>query len=281
MDTSKEIKERYAKEAETYRKDAWLINFDAAELFDEFRKIVRKLYPDNLAELKILDIGAGNGMLTELILTEHPNAKVTMLDFSKEMLASAQAIFEVKDISLDNINFVVSNFITDDLPDEKYDLIISSFVLHHIREVYDLKNVYLKIANSLKKDGTFLCLDYYLEIGEDSRKNQVELAFKKWTENYHSEEIAQNWANIIRGEDSPATLPLILRSLKECNKNDFKVIPFLSVKRGIMASIYGMTTLDLQQLHDRELDSMVDETANYMGKEELIAAYPFDAYCYK
>lgn len=278
MDSSREIKERYAKEAETYRRDAWLINFDAEELFNEFRRIVRKLFPNNLAKLKILDIGAGNGMLTELILSEFPNAVVTMLDFSSEMLESAKAIFEANKVSLTNINFSVKNFIVDDLPNEKYDLIISSYALHHIRKVSDLKKVYLKIAKSLKNDGTFLCLDYYLEADEFKRNNQVKIAFEKWTENFNSEEIAKEWANIIKAEDSPATIPLIINSLNECNKNGVDVIPFLSSKRGIMALIYGMTTLDLKQLCEVELNNFVEETKNYIGKEELIASYPFDSY---
>lgn len=278
MDTSKEIKERYAAEAETYRKDAWLINFDAEELFNEFKNIVRKLYPNNLEKLKILDIGAGNGMLTELILSEFPNAMVTMLDFSAEMLESAEAIFEQKQISLDNINFVVKNFITDDLPNEKYDLIISSYALHHIREVDDLKCVYLKIARALKKDGTFLCLDNYLETDENSRNMQVKIAFEKWTQNYNSEEVAREWANIIKGEDSPATIPLIITSLNECNNHDINIIPFLSSKKGTMALIYGMTALDFKQLCELELKDFVDETKKYIGKEELIDSYPFDQY---
>ena len=113
MDTNEEIKERYAKEAETYRKEAWLVNFDAKELFTEFKRIVNLLFPN---KLEVLDIGAGNGMLTELIMREFPNAHISMLDFSKEMLASAQAIFEKENFSVKNIKFIVKNFITDDFP---------------------------------------------------------------------------------------------------------------------------------------------------------------------
>lgn len=278
MDSSKEIKERYATEAETYRRDAWLINFDADKLFNEFSRIVRRLFPDNLSKLKILDIGAGNGMLTELILSEFPNAVVSMLDFSSEMLESAKAIFEIKGIPLANINFLVNNFITDDFPNEKYDLIISSYALHHIREKSDLKKVYLKIAKSLKKGGTFLCLDNYLETNQYHRNNQVKMAFEKWAENYSSQEKARYWANIIKGEDSPATIPLIVTSLNECSKCNADIIPFLSSEKGTMALIYGMTTLDLKKLYEARLTDLVDEAKKYMGKEELIGPYPFDSY---
>ena len=89
MDTSNDIKKRYAKEVFTYRRDAWLVNVDAERLFDVFKIIIRKLF-NNQDEIKILDIGAGNGMLTETVLSCFPNAKITMLDFSSEMLESAE-----------------------------------------------------------------------------------------------------------------------------------------------------------------------------------------------
>lgn len=89
MDTSNDIKKRYAKEVFTYRRDTWLVNVDAERLFDVFKIIIRKLF--NIQdEIKILDIGAGNGMLTETVLSCFPNAKITMLDFSSEMLESAE-----------------------------------------------------------------------------------------------------------------------------------------------------------------------------------------------
>ena len=86
MDTSKEIKNRYSKEALTYRRDAWMINIDAPMLFDEFRSIVRKLYPDKNTNLNILDLGAGNGMLTELILEELHDKMETILDNQKKIM---------------------------------------------------------------------------------------------------------------------------------------------------------------------------------------------------
>lgn len=278
MDSSDDIKNRYAKEAETYRQDAWLINFDAEVLFEEFKKIIHNLFPNNLEKLKILDVGAGNGMLTELILTEFPNAKVTMLDFSKEMLDSAQAFFETKQIPISNINYMVKNFITDDFPDNDYDLIVSSYALHHIRDIENLKTVYLKIAQALKNDGTFICIDNYLEADEVQRYNQVKVALEQWTKNYNSPKIARDWAEIIRKEDTPATLSLIITSLNECNNINTKVIPLLSPKKGTMATIYGMTKLNLETLQKLDLDTFACEVNNFKDDEKIIAPYPFCSY---
>lgn len=275
MDSSQEIRDRYASEAETYRRDAWLINFDAEYLFNEFKSIITKLLNYKEGELKILDIGAGNGMLTELVLSCFPDAKITMLDFSSEMLESAKAIFKANGINLENIDFTIRNFITDDLPNEKYDLIVSSYALHHIRKADDLKSVYLKIANALNDNGSFACLDNYLETGEEARKNQGRTAIEKWTLNYNSEKIAREWADILKTEDSPATIPLIVSSLNEC-VNSMRVIPFLLPKKGVMATIYGMTKLDLNKLNELQLIEYVNETKEYIGKEELIDSFHFE-----
>lgn len=273
MDTSNDIKERYAKEVLTYRRDAWLVNIDAERLFDVFKKIIRKLF-NNQDEIKILDIGAGNGMLTETVLSCFPNARITMLDFSSEMLESAKMVFELNKINTKNIRYLVKNFIKDDFPSEKYDLIISSFALHHIRKEEDLKKVYLKIAKSLKENGTFICLDYYLEENEDLRKKQANDVFDKWIENFNSNKKAKEWANIIKTEDSPATISLIISSLNEC-KNE-KIIPFLFPKKGILAIIYGMTKLDIKKLDELQLMEYVHETKKYINKEKKIDSYPFD-----
>ena len=273
MDTSNDIKNRYAKEVFTYRRDAWLVNVDAERLFDVFKIIIRKLF-NNQDEIKILDIGAGNGMLTETVLSCFPNAKITMLDFSSEMLESAKMVFELNKINTKNIRYLVKNFITDNFPNEKYDLIISSFALHHIRKAEDLKEVYLKIAESLKENGTFICLDYYLEENEDLRKKQANDVFNKWIENFNSNKKAKEWASIIKTEDSPATISLIISTLNEC-KNE-KNIPFLFPEKGILAIIYGMTKLDIKKLDELQLMEYVHETKKYINKEKKIDSYPFD-----
>ena len=53
MDTSNDIKKRYAKEVFTYRRDAWLVNVDAERLFDVFKIIIRKLFNNQDDDLDV------------------------------------------------------------------------------------------------------------------------------------------------------------------------------------------------------------------------------------
>lgn len=249
MDKSDDIKMRYAKEAATYREEAPLINFDFKNLIDKLLWISSRIYSNTTDKIKVLDIGAGNGMLSELILKYYPNAEITMLDFSHEMLKSAEAYFEENNIEHDHIQYVTSDFITDDFPKKTYDLVISSYVLHHIRDEKHLKKVFLKIASVLnEKTGTFICVDMYLATGDLSRKRQVQKALEQWTKNFDSTRKAVEWGEIIEGEDTPATIPMIISTLYQCRMQDNKIIPLLANQSGDMATVYGMTKLSIEEI---------------------------------
>lgn len=187
-------------------------------------------------------------MLSEMLLQNYPNAKITLFDFSKEMLESAKMYFELKKIDNGRIKYVLGDFINDTLPNEKFDLIVSSYALHHIRKETDLRKVFLKIAKVLNDEkGTFLCVDMFLETGKDAKKKQREKAIKKWTENFKSPKTALDWANIIESEDTPATLPTLISNLYACYTNH-KAIPLLRFKREVLATLYGMTKLSLEKI---------------------------------
>lgn len=274
MDSQNELKERYAEEAKIYRKEALQVNFDAEILFPKLLKILNIIFPNKNANINILDIGAGNGMLTEIVYKEYPNAKYTMLDFSKEMLNSAKSYFKENQINI-NVDYLVKNFINDSFPKEKYDLIISSYALHHIRKVNELKNVYKKIANCLKDGrGVFLSVDLFLGNTEIEIEEQINIALKKWTESFHSLEHAYEWGNILRGEDSPATLGTIVALLNKCENTN----TLLCKENGVMATIYGLSKINNDELEnklDNELILIKNKTNSIPEKNYKIENFPF------
>ena len=127
--TKEEIKEQYQKEAATYKDTVRLVNFDLDILFPLYLNILNTLYQDHNAPINILDIGAGSGLLTELVLSSYPNAHITLLDFSEEMLNSAKRSFS----NNPNIKYLKEDFIEGQLPKEEFDLVISSYAIHHTR----------------------------------------------------------------------------------------------------------------------------------------------------
>lgn len=278
MDSSDEIRERYASEAKTYREDATIINFDAPTLFERFKSILDSFYPDHSKPLKVLDLGAGNGMLTELVYNEYKNATYTMLDFSSSMLESSKYIFEDNKLDI-NVNYVIANFVTDEFPDEKYDLIISSYALHHVRTEEDLKHVYECICNHLTESGLFLCIDNYLGETEEERINQIKVSLNNWEKSYNSLDKALEWGSILEGEDSPATIKTII-SLIKTNES---VTALLDKEQGTLATIYGLTKIDEKEVANKGLEELVtswkEKHLYTTNKDEyLISNYKYSKY---
>jgi len=104
---------------------------------------------------KILDLGAGTGLLTKRLYDEYPNANYTLVDISEQMLEVARQRFS----GLKNFNYLILDYSTD-LPREKFDLIASALSFHHI-ENEDKLLLYSNIYNILEEDGCLLNLDQF------------------------------------------------------------------------------------------------------------------------
>ena len=64
----------------------------------------------NFSDPKILDLGAGTGILTELLYKQHPNSNITLVDLSTEMLNIAKNKFNDK-----NFKYIEADYLTHDL----------------------------------------------------------------------------------------------------------------------------------------------------------------------
>jgi tRNA (cmo5U34)-methyltransferase len=76
---------------------------------------------------RVLDVGAGTGLYAAHLLTRYPNAQLTLIDFSEEMLALARKRFEGRP----NTAFVLGNY-TEYGFAETYDIVISALSIHHL-----------------------------------------------------------------------------------------------------------------------------------------------------
>jgi len=131
----------------------------------ELKKIVNK------KELKILEIGSGEGDLTKFILKNNKNFKIDCLDVSREMInISKQLLSEYQ-------NRI--NFINDDALeylkkiDFKYDIIASAWTIHNFKwkEKHEtLKNIY----NNLPRKGVFLLMDKFYPNDKSEQKKLLD-----------------------------------------------------------------------------------------------------------
>ena len=99
-------------------------------------------------EMNVLDIGCGNGRFLEAV-PKDLDIDYTGTDLSEQMIKCAKDRYP-------NHNFKQENLL--DLDEiNKYDLIVSFAMFHHLPNEVDRLNALEKISKALKKNGQFIC----------------------------------------------------------------------------------------------------------------------------
>ena len=104
---------------------------------------------------RILDLGTGDGRLLALVRAQHAETEAVALDFSPAMLQAAKKRF-AGDASVT----IVEHNMDSPLPNlGKFDLVISSFAIHHL--VHERKRMlYAEIYALLNRGGAFCNLEH-------------------------------------------------------------------------------------------------------------------------
>ena len=140
-----------------------LQNIEGAEEFYPFTAQNLPLQPG----AKILDLGCGTGLELEYYFVVNPDAKVTGVDLSAEMLQALKEKFTHKQIELIQGSYF-------DLPFEleSYDGAVSVESLHHFTQA-EKSPLYNKLWHALKPGCTFLLTDYF------ALSDEQELSFRQ------------------------------------------------------------------------------------------------------
>ena len=101
----------------------------------------------------ILDVGAGTGLLSALLLEKYPGATITLLDISEKMLAIARERFR----DHPKVRFCSGDYSRVDLGGP-YDLVCSALSIHHL-ETKDKRRLFSRIFSVLAPDGVFVNAD--------------------------------------------------------------------------------------------------------------------------
>lgn len=103
----------------------------AGELFGEHDRNARLVLDEvaDVADPRILELGAGHGALSRRLLAEHPSARVTVSDISPESVAALGA----SELGRDPRAEVRAVDATDiDAPDGSFDLAVFALSFHHL-----------------------------------------------------------------------------------------------------------------------------------------------------
>jgi SAM-dependent methyltransferase len=112
---------------------------------------------DEIPEIvqRVLDLGAGDGRLLDLVLRARPGAAGVALDFSPLMLHRLQKRFEdVRRVT------IVTHNLEDRLPDlGTFDAVVSSFAIHHLPHERK-RELYTEVWAALNPGGVFVNLEH-------------------------------------------------------------------------------------------------------------------------
>jgi tRNA (cmo5U34)-methyltransferase len=118
--------------------------------FDEFYgTAVEMLSLRGQGVRRVLDLGAGTGLMAEAVLQRHPDAHVVLLDGSAEMLAQAR-----ERLPAEALTTVVAD-LRDELPEGPFDAVVSALAIHHL-EHEDKRDLLARIHAVLRPGAPFV-----------------------------------------------------------------------------------------------------------------------------
>ncbi len=103
---------------------------------------------------KIIDIGCGTGAVSAEILKKNSRVDLTAIDISEIRIQQAKNLLPT--CYKDKIKFQCLNLMTNTLPENSFDVVISRFVLHHLE---DPLQMLISMKRVLKPGGRLIIID--------------------------------------------------------------------------------------------------------------------------
>ena len=126
--------------------------------FDRFYGAVLESIPfGEEREIRVLELGAGTGLLSAMVAERFPRSRVTLVDISVEMLRVARRRLAGE---RERFAFRTMDYARKPLPETEggYDLVVSALSVHHLMHG-DKRELFGKIRRSLAVGGYFVNAD--------------------------------------------------------------------------------------------------------------------------
>lgn len=128
---------------------------------------------------RLLDLGCGDGALSEPLLALDPSLQATLVDGSAEMLAGAEARLQGHP-ALRTVPQTFEGLIADSAVLGRYDLVVSAFAIHHL-DLAGKAALFQIIFDHLEPGGLFLNVDTVLS-DDPAHVDWYYALFREWIE---------------------------------------------------------------------------------------------------
>lgn len=121
---------------------------------------------------RILELGSGTGVTTELLLERHPDARLVGIDVSPEMLEAARARLPAERVELQERR------LEDSLPAGPFDLVASALAVHHL-DPDQKERLFERIREVLRPGGRFVLADVVIPLDPAEARTPLTAGFDK------------------------------------------------------------------------------------------------------
>lgn len=135
------------------------------EGYDNFYREIASPFEKTDKPIEVLDLGAGTGIELEYIFAKAPNARITAVDLSEEMLKKLVKKYEKFS---SQIRTITDSYLSLELTPHSFDYIVSVMSFHHLMPEKKIA-LYKKLRKALAPKGTFVEGDYIVSIQEEKK----------------------------------------------------------------------------------------------------------------
>jgi tRNA (cmo5U34)-methyltransferase len=220
--TLQEIETRFDNDVERFSnlETGQATTLDAVWNMELITDAIVSLYPN---AQNILDIGCGAGNYDVKLLQKlESNPNVSLLDLSQPMLNRAKA--RVGKLPNGEIQLIKGDFRVAALEENKFDVIIATSVLHHLRDDKDWENAFSKLFRLLRTGGSLWIFDLIEQNNEQLQKLIYREKYGEYLTNLKDEQYRDHVFDYIEHEDTPRSLIYQLNLLTQVGFKNVDVL---------------------------------------------------------